>query len=129
MKKQEKSLYIQAAETITKSYRDKQLNIIKTDKSNKYGLVLFINYLRELRDRLYICSKEYKANTIEELQLTALVLAISEYESWETCKALPKNLEHVDLQARGQEALMHWQSFWDLVQVHLEGWLQLDVAI
>ena len=129
MKKQEKNLYIQAAETITKSYRDKQLNILKTDKSNKYGLTIFINYLRELRDRLYICSGELTANTVEEVQLTALALAVSEYESWEICKQLPEKIDQANLQARGSEALLHWQSFWDLVQVHLEEWLQLDVAI
>jgi hypothetical protein len=102
-------------------------------------LPYLVDSLRFLRDQLIMIGYETKSER-NELSVTALVMAIEEYEQWESCAAEFLTVENtVQLIKEGklEEASKvqketqqkHWKKFWKLVELNMQEWFTWYVNI
>ena len=102
-------------------------------------LPYFVDSLRFLRDQLVMIGYETRSER-NELSMTALVMAIEEYEKWESCNAEFLTVENtVQLIKEGklEEASKvqketqqkHWKKFWKLVELNTQEWFTWYVNV
>jgi hypothetical protein len=102
-------------------------------------LPYLVDSLRFLRDQLIMIGYETKSER-NELSVTALVMAIEEYEQWESCAAEFLTVENtVQLIKEGklEEASKvqketqqkHWKKFWKLLELNMQEWFTWYVNI
>lgn len=95
-------------------------------------LPYLIDSLRFLRDQLIMIGYDTKSER-NERSVTALVMAIDEYEQWESCNAEFLTVENTvqlikegkleeasKIQKETQEK--HWKKFWKLVELNIQEW-------
>lgn len=95
----------------------------------------FVLQLKCLRD-YFILTEELTINGEENLKISTIASAIAEYEAYRDCFKAYYNIsngiaEPIDTskskeetrQAFEQEQLYHWEYFWELIKMNLEGWL------
>lgn len=102
-------------------------------------LPYLVDSLRFLRDQLIMIGYETKSER-NELSMTALVMAIEEYEQWESCAAEFLTVENtVQLikegkleeasKAQKETQQKHWKKFWKLVELNMQEWFTWYVNI
>jgi hypothetical protein len=102
-------------------------------------LPYLVDSLRFLRDQLVMIGYDTNSER-NELSVTALVMAIEEYEQWESCTSEFLTVENtVQLIKEGklEEASKvqketqqkHWKKFWKLVELNMQEWFTWYVNI
>ena len=118
------------------AYQVKLQQIHKNNfESFKSPLEYFINYLRYLRDFYLLQAKNLDTIGQDNLELAALITAISEYEKSESCiynyytevngvvtRRSDTESETEVLEKYSQEKTFHLNTFWSLVQLNIESW-------
>lgn len=118
---------------ICKAYSKKLATWNKFNTKNLANPIgYFVDYLRFLRDFLIMCNYD-KQSEKAELSLTALVIAIEEYEQYIGCTLDHLTVENTvqlikdgkleeanKLHAEAREK--HWKKFWRLVELNIEEW-------
>lgn len=127
-KKEYKKLY--------KSYK-KQLRLLFQTGTQKWidPTKYFIAYLKMIRDYKVLNTSYIEKFDEKNLDLTALVTAISEYELSQTCiekyykiengilTRITSEDEETTLQKFRDEKLFHWEAFWNIVKMNIEDWV------
>lgn len=96
----------------------------------------FVDYLKYLRDFLIMIDYQ-EQNERAELSLTALIMAIDEYELYigcllsqptmETTVQLIKEGKYTEAQELHQKELeQHWRKFWHLIELNIEEWFNVN---
>lgn len=95
----------------------------------------FIAYLKMIRDYKVLNTSYIEKFDEKNLDLTALVTAISEYELSQTCiekyykiengvlTRITSEDEETTLQKFRDEKLFHWEAFWNIVKMNIEDWV------
>jgi hypothetical protein len=127
-KKEYKKLY--------KSHK-KQLRLLFRTGTQKWidPTTYFIAYLKMIRDYKVLSTPYIEKFDEKNLDLTALVTAISEYELSQTCiekyytlengvlTRITSEDEETTLQKFRDEKLFHWEAFWNIVKMNIEDWV------
>ena len=138
--KQFEKAYNKKVKNISKAWRKR----LKEHTANlgelaESPLPYLVDSLRFLRDQLIMIGYETKSER-NELSMTALVMAIEEYEQWESCTAEFLTVENtVQLIKEGklEEASKvqketqqkHWKKFWKLLELNIQEWFTWYVNI
>ena len=87
---------------------------------NTTGLLLFVEYLKYLRDSLILKTSK-NINDIEKLKIkvSTIIAAITEFEAY---------LKSKDIKDEQQKKL-HWNNFCELIKQNMEEWLKTDDPI
>jgi hypothetical protein len=117
---------------------DKRLKAIHKESfgNGRAPLDYFVTYLQFLRDQRLLTSPLLKEemDTTSNVELTSIVAALSEYEYYEECienyyiienNVVVHKPEFTEEEARTkfqEERLKHWEAFWNLVKLCIEGW-------
>jgi len=116
---------------------DKKLRKCHKDNFNALNnnMEYFITYLKYLRD-YYILTNQCVTSTGEDnIKVTALVAAISEYEKAQKCINNYYNADgtrisdeepNVVLEKYNKEKAFHWSHFWQLVMLNIESWTEVN---
>lgn len=120
-----------------KNYNTRLKAIHKSSIQNGQApLDYFVTYLQFLRDKCLLSSPLTKTLSLDNIVLTSLVTALSEYEQYEKCienyyildqGRVVRRPEFSDEEANKKfqdERLQHWESFWSLVKLCIEEWSQ-----
>lgn len=121
--------------TLCKNY-DKQLKAIHKESfaAGKAPLDYFVTYLQFLRDQRLLTSPLINKTEANDIELTSIVAALSEYQYYKECienyYIIENNVvihkpEFTEEEARTkfqEERLKHWEAFWNLVKLCIEGW-------
>lgn len=95
----------------------------------------FIAYLKMIRDYKVLNTSYIEKFDEKNLDLTAIVTAISEYELSQTCiekyykiengvlTRITSEDEETTLQKFRDEKLFHWEAFWNIVKMNIEDWV------
>jgi hypothetical protein len=78
------------------------------------GLMLFVEYLRYLRD-LIILHESYEEPESLKLKLATIVTAIAEFEAYTN--------------AETSQRAFHWNNFCELLKQNMEGWLDINDTV
>lgn len=95
----------------------------------------FITYLRFMRDAYLLQTTNIDTIGQENLELAALVTALSEYEKSEQCfhkyyketngvvaRLCPEESDEETLSKYSKEKAFHLNAFWSLVRLNIENW-------
>lgn len=121
--------------TLYKNY-DKRLKAIHKESfaAGKAPLDYFVTYLQFLRDQRFLTSPLINKAEANDIELTSIVAALSEYQYYKECiknyyiienNAVIHKPEFTEEEARTrfqEERLKHWEAFWNLVKLCIEGW-------
>jgi hypothetical protein len=77
------------------------------------GLLLFIEYLKYIRDSMILSSTEGRD---EQLKITSIITAIAEFEAYNSCRD-------------SRNKMFHWNNFHELVKQNMEEWLQINDSV
>ena len=121
-----------------KLYRSyyKNLSKIHKDSFNKMAppTDYFVCYLQFLRDKLLLETPYKKSLDSENMELISLITALDEFDKYNNCihnfyeiknGAVVHKAEYSAegaQQAFQKERTYHWEAFWNLVKLCLEGW-------
>ena len=106
----------------------------KSFSSGQTPLDYFVTYLQFLRDKCLLVSPLTETLGLDNINLTSLVAALSEYQQYEECiekyyiidngvaVRRPDFSEEEANYKFQEERLQHWEAFWELVKVCIEGW-------
>lgn len=120
---------------IFKAYNKKLQKLHKENFAKaSNNLEYFVTYLRYLRD-YFILNEQLKVSKQADLKITSLIMTINEYEEYTncinkyynigdtiTCKD-PDTPKELVMQKYGEEKSLHWQKFWQLVNINIESWV------
>ena len=82
----------------------------------KTGLLIFVEYLKYLRDSLFISDSKNTLDELTKTKISALTIAIAEFEAF--------------MQAQDSlHSSFHWSNFIKMVDYNMEEWLKLDDSI
>lgn len=86
-------------------------------KNKEVGLILFIEYLKYIRDCLVISTVENldECNIIKT-KITTLTTAIAEFDAYKASQNSTKKV-------------FHWNNFCELVKLNMEEWLKANDSI
>jgi hypothetical protein len=121
--------------TLYKNY-DKRLKAIHKEsfEAGNAPLDYFVTYLQFLRDQRLLTSPLAAEGDSNNIELTSIVAALSEYQYYKECienyYVIENNVvvhkpEFTEEEARTkfqEERLKHWEAFWNLVKLCIEGW-------
>lgn len=93
----------------------------------------FVTYLKFMRDYHLLTKSCTDDLEQENLELTSLVTAIAEYEQSKSCITKYYKIENgvtirladdeeTTLRNYSEEKAFHWDAFWSLIKLSLEGW-------
>lgn len=106
---------LQQDEQLIKAYKQSLKTLNKNFfNDKKVGLVLFIEYLKYLRDISVIKTIDKESTKQEEL--ATLVTAIAEFEAFYTLN-------------NKTQRVFHWSNFCELMKQNMEEWLTLDDSV
>lgn len=86
---------------------------IFTDK--KSGLLLFVEYLKYLRD-FSILTNSAEATDDEKMCIATIITAISEFEAYTQTE-------------NAKQRVFHWNNFCELLKQNMEDWLKINDSI
>ena len=126
-KKEYKKLYKNYYKSLSKIHR-------KSLAHYSLPLEYFVTYLKFLRDKLLLETSYKKELGEENLELVSLITALQAFENYNTCiyKFYDVQADQVVHKAEytaetaqtafQEERLYHWETFWNLVKLCIEGW-------
>lgn len=94
----------------------------------------FVTYLQFLRDRLLLESPLTEKLGEGNIELASIVTALSEFEKYQTCvenyyivkgNVVIRRPEFSEAEASEKyqsEKAYHWEAFWNIVKLGIEGW-------
>lgn len=94
----------------------------------------FVTYLQFLRDRLLLESPLTEKLGEDNIELASIVSALDEYEKYTTCiykfynvenGVITRKAEFSEEEAKAkyqEEHTYHWEAFWNLVKLCIDGW-------
>ena len=94
----------------------------------------FVTYLQLLRDRLLLESPLTASLGTDNIELASIVTALSEFENYQKCihnyyivtgNVAVRRSEFTEEEAAikyQEERSQHWEAFWNLVKLCIEGW-------
>ena len=94
---------------------EKRLKILNKDffKNNKTGLLLYVEYLKYLRDNFILDSHK---DDRDKLKIAALNAAIAEFYAYD--KGEVEDVKH-----------FHWNNFCELMRLNMEEWLAANDSV
>mgnify|MGYP006873014395 CR=1 FL=1 len=112
---------------------DKKLRKCHKDSFNALNnnMEYFITYLKYLRDYYILTDQLTTENGENDIKVTSLIAAISEYEKSQSCinnyykpdgTRLTDEDEKEVLEKYNKEKAFHWSHFWQLVMLNIESW-------
>ena len=101
---------------LNKAYNDRFNFLQKSFFVNKEtGLVLFIEYLKYLRD--FIVLSEYnKESEDSKVKIASIIAAIAEFDAYKQAHS-------------NQQKSFHWSSFCELLKQNMEDWLKINDSV
>jgi hypothetical protein len=102
----------QLAKAYTKAFNKLQKDVFTYKKS---GLVLFIEYLRYLRDSIILT--DYGSDSENtKLRIATIIAAIAEFNTYEQ-------------KCNEEQKVFHWDNFCELLRLNMEDWLKINDSI
>lgn len=102
---------------LCKAYSKRFKNISKDFfVDNSTGILIFVEYLRYLRDlRIISATKDIYTDAQEKFCLASLLAALAEFDAWRSCSDDQKQF--------------HWNSFMELTKQNFGEWITLNDTV
>ena len=106
----------QTIKQLNKAYTSRFKYLQKSFFINKEaGLILFIEYLRYLRD-FCILSEYHKDLEGSKVKMASIIATIAEFDAYKQTQD-------------SQQKIFHWNNFCELFKQNMEDWLKIDDSV